>query len=64
MFGPPGTGKSYTGYGYGCILGMGCGEDMAGYLRPVNWPRLYVNIERSERSMAARLARVNVALRP
>ena len=59
MFGPPGTGKSYTAMAMGASLAWGVEK-----IWPVTeavWP-LYVNIERSERSMGARLARVNAAL--
>ena len=67
MFGPPGAGKSYTAMAMAVSLAYNVEKIWpvtdGGRLMnsaPV-WP-LYVNIERSERSMGARLARVNQAL--
>ena len=59
MFGPPGTGKSYTAMAMGVSLAWGV--DKLWPVREAAMP-LYINLERSERSMAARLARVNCAL--
>lgn len=59
MYAPPGTGKSYTALLMAVCLQYGISRIWE--LLDTAVP-LYINLERSERSMRARLARVNVAL--
>lgn len=59
LFAPPGMGKSYTALAWAVSLAYG--RDSIWPLADA-WQPLYINVERSGRSMAARLARVNHAL--
>lgn len=60
-FAPPGTGKSFTGLCIAVTVDHGLADSPFG--EPVGkFPVLYINLERSRDSMAARLADVNRAL--
>lgn len=59
LFGPPGRGKSFTGMLMAVSMDAGY-DGLFGVKRPRK--TMYVNIERSESSMADRLARINDCL--
>lgn len=59
LFAPPGQGKTYTALTMGVSLAYGV--ELLWPVFEARWP-LYINVERSGVSMAARLARVNRAL--